>query len=57
MKLAAHLHPLQGLRMRGAIPALPPYVYMLWYNFAFLQPQTIKALFRLSLLNTALGFN
>jgi hypothetical protein len=57
MKLAAHLNLVQGLRMPGGIPAVPPYVFMLCYNFALLQVQRIKALFRLSLLYTALDFN
>jgi hypothetical protein len=31
MKLATHLHLVPRLRMRGAIPPLPHYVFMAWF--------------------------
>jgi len=30
VKLTTHLHLVQRLRMRGAIPLLPPYVFIAW---------------------------
>jgi hypothetical protein len=31
VKLTTHLHVVPTLRMRGAIPLLPQYVFMSWY--------------------------